>query len=243
MALKAPTWPCRVLTLSIFFIVSFLCFWTGRLQFGSGQERRRLAASIVREQIGFLTQWQPDIKLLSRESGWPDDFLLLGNWLVVQLASSSEPKTILRQLIALSRDRSYSRTLRNSINRWSDALGRWSELKKSVFKFDPTYILQEARILHFEAMGLQKIGRQYDGVALYTQTILLLAKFIEKNANDSYIPEALFLLGDSMIRLRHVLPSSIRSDRILNLCSELYPESIWGQQANLVWRSESLNGG
>ena len=134
----------------------------------------------------------------------------------------------------------HSRAMEVSLGRWRDGLRRWTNEMHSR-SLSPDELIQEGRSHYFEAAGYNKIGRRYDGTVLQLWTISLLTRFIAKRPFDPQVPEALFMLGVEYLNLGQALPSMMRGDRILNLCSELYPDSFWANRSNGVWREAVSN--
>ena len=202
------------------------------------RERGHLVASIVHEQAVAFQQENISDKVLDDLDKWPDDFLSLKNWVVIQTWRTGDPGQVSHRLRLISNRHSYSPVLRTSLRRWSEALTRWASESDHPEQMSPDELIQDARHRYFEASGYQKIGRQYDAAVLYLWSAAFLNRFVQTAPDDSRVPEALFILGEAYLRLQHALPTPIRSDRILNLCSELYPDSIWASRADALWKDE-----
>lgn len=209
------------------------------LDYQQSHERGRLVVSIIREQKSLLAQLPEPHEDFKKNKGWPDDYMALQSWLILQLAKNAQPAEADLRLSQVSDQRSYSPVLKASLDRWSQAFQRW-EVSRSIASQNlrtPEQLMEEARTRHFEATGFYRIGRMYDATALYLWSIELLSNFIESNPLHRDVPEALYLLGAAYFRFRGVIPNSVRSDRILNLCSEVFPETIWSERARAIWRN------
>ncbi len=224
--------------------------WKNYEEYVRVRELGGFAASVVREQSDSLLQIsrrrlsskpQP-----SRPSGaWKEDAPELAQWLVTSSIVSSDPGKTLSELKRILRESKLTPSMHASMERWSEALGRWSKLRipaaedsASAHSFE---LLDEnlhlARSRYFEAIGYEKIGRGYDASVLYLWVIDLLVPFTQRALSHPQLPEALFLLGAAYFHLRSRLPEGIRGDRILNLCLEVFPETVWAGQAGLLWRN------
>jgi hypothetical protein len=209
-------------------------------------ERSHLIASIVREEASALARIEDLEGRVRAEPGWPNDYLQLESWLIRQVFSGVSPAEISSRLGSLSAPHSYSSGMRRSLERWTYALDRWaaggvgSEVGLTRWRAPPELVL--GRTLHVEAEGYHSIGRDYDAAVLDLWTARALIAFVEKDPGAPEAPEALYLLGEGIFRLRHALNGSVRADRVLNLCSEFYPDSIWARQATSLWRSEIGHG-
>ena len=242
MALTRALKPVRLIAGSAIFVLVLILTIKSFQEFRRSQERGNLIASIVREHYSSLKdQVTPDDSIYSQK-GWPDDFLGLQTWLIFRLAQSSSPASVADELASLAQRHAHSPVMQTALNRWQSSLNQWSGMDHLFASMEGSALLEEGRLKHSEATGYRKIGRQYDAVAHYLWSAAFLHRFIEQNPDDAGIPEALYLLGDVFLRVRHALPAQFRGDRILNLCSELYPDSIWAGQAYALWRSEIGNG-
>jgi hypothetical protein len=211
------------------------------------QQKGRFVVSMVQEQVNALSESSSRLwgapAVWAPKSGWPDDFLALQNWIIQGAILGKDPDSLSHQLAQISHGRTISPTLSASIRRWQDGLVRWSRARAK-FKgsdIDPQDLLEEGRLRHHEAVGYDKIGRGYDATVLYLWSADFLRRFIAQAPLEAEVPEALYLLGQAHVRFRHAFPPSIRSDRFLNLCSELFPGTLWAKRANAVWRDEMRN--
>ncbi|MGZ3686997.1 MAG: tetratricopeptide repeat protein [Bdellovibrionota bacterium] len=202
-------------------------------------ERGDLVVTVLKEQEQVLRGMSREIPPSVELRGWPDDFIALQQWLILTLARDHNPAIAARRLEALEQDRSISPVLMTSLRRWRSTLQQWSGMALPV---SSESLLELGRLKHFEASGYRKIGRLYDGTALFLWSSTLLTRFIEENPGSKRVPEALYFLGINYLRLNYALPRVIRGDRLLNLCSEIFPNSIWAQQANEFWRKEMVHG-
>lgn len=207
-------------------------------------EKGRIASTIVRQQLIHLADGSSveSEAVLQNEAGWPDDFLTLQRWLIAKtLHGGRSPAAVAAGLEKLSAGHSFSTTLSISLSRWKKHLNDWEKhelSRNSTSQEEYTSGIQR----YMEAVGYQKIGRGYDASVLYLESISLLTQFIENAPNDIRVPEGLYFLGSAYLGIRHALDLSIRADRILNLCSELYPSSIWAKQATTQCSEENNNG-
>jgi hypothetical protein len=127
--------------------------------------------------------------------------------------------------------------MRVTLGRWSHSLLDWQkEFKVGGDRVHSEDLMREGKQRYFEAAGFRKIGRAYDATILNLRTISLLTRFIHQDPYSSSVPEALFMLGAAYAGLGHALPKKMRGDRILNLCSELYPDSLWADRSQTIWR-------
>ena len=196
------------------------------------RERGRLVSSIVDQQFhqlssGFGVTVHP-------EPITPD----LRRWLIQESFKPDETPGRLaakvRQMLRLhADDREFSPVIRQSLKRWVSSLQLWDqEIRQGAH----ANLLAEARQRYFEAAGYQKIGRSYDASVLHLWTIGLLTRFVDQNPFDARIPEALFMLGVAYLNLGHSLPPQMRRDRILTLCAEMYPDSLWASRSDAIWK-------
>lgn len=231
-------WRTLALSMSFFFIISFgllvVKFYEDSMR---ARERGRLTSSIVSQQF---RQIQADERTWgSRPSGKKraDGSVDLSPWMTRETFLESDPKVLLNNLKTQLRHRLSSQDEGISFKRWETDLGHW---RAERFSGDAE-VLSQARENYFQASGFSKVGRSYDATVLNLWTIRLLTDFIEKNSFDGQVPEALFMLGVAYRDLDHALPTGIRRDRILNLCSELYSDSLWANRANMIWREGASN--
>lgn len=118
------------------------------------------------------------------------------------------------------------------------ALNRAEASRRIIDDLPPEQLLSESRRVHAEAAGYLRVGRTYDAAALYVASVRSLVQFIEKNSTHRDVPEALFLMGEALARLRRVYPVSLKSESVLTLCMELYPDSVWAVRARMLRNGE-----
>jgi hypothetical protein len=231
------------------------------------RERGRLVESIVREQLNSLIK-QSEFTASDASSGLPrgKDSIALERWLILKtlnasgdisgMASGNAPENVsgpmsdkdksgnFQHLTSLLRSLSHEvpNGLRSSVNRWANTCESWADTlahkEMNLNGLSAHQLLVEGRQRYFEASGFEKIGRSYDAAALNLWTITVLSEFVEKYPYHPEIPEALYMLGDSYLDLGNGLPNQVKADRVLNLCSELYPDSVWASRANAIWQEQ-----
>ncbi len=99
-------------------------------------------------------------------------------------------------------------------------------------------IMTEGRRAHAQAVGYAKVDRNIDSAFLYVASARSLLMFVERFPTDTDVPEALFLIGKSLLGLRPYLSGSLRGDSVLSLCMELFPESVWATRSRMLWLEE-----
>jgi hypothetical protein len=206
-------------------------------------ERGRLVSSIVDQQYLELSGHSTQVatRVPSWVPKWNDDSLELKRWVVQEsFAKNANPAALASKLDLLSHAYSYSGPLEASLSRWKEVLARWAQNPENAITA-PDKLLEDSRQHFFEAVGYNKIGRPFDATILHLWTIGLLTRFIEMKPFDPGVPEALYMLGVSYLELGDALPHQMRGDRILNLCSELYPDSLWASRSNAIWRETYSN--
>jgi hypothetical protein len=234
--------PIRLLgvaCISAFFVIAIIGL-IGRP--GSSKERSRLLVSLLKEELSTLKNSPVDFHLLNSTRVWPDDFLLLESWVIQQIIHGASIEKTAQSLELLAAQHHYSRTMEVSLSRWNKALSSWAESRYMVSAHTPERLLEVGRQKHFEADGFQRIGRKYDAAILYLWSGTHLAQFVELNPESPDVPEALYLLGNCFLKLRHAFPTSLRMDRMTSLVSDLYPNSVWSRKASILWQEEMLNG-
>ena len=205
-------------------------------------ERGQLVSSIVEQQFHDLSSGSQagNFRRVSLES-WRDDSLELKQWVFQQsLKLPGGPAATSRRLENLDQTRTHSTSMQISLKHWQSALRRWAAAEKHK-RFASEDFLKVARQTFFESAGLRKIGKSYDATVLYLWTISNLTRFIDSNPYDGKVPEALYMLVVAYMDLGHSLPTKMHGERILNLCSELYPDSFWANRSNGVWREAASN--
>jgi hypothetical protein len=213
------------------------------------RERGRLVESIVREQLNSLAA-QSAVTFRETASGLPraKSSEELERWVIFRtLAGSRNFHQLTSLLRSLSHDQSVPASLHISIKRWANTCENWGHTATRNFiemsGLAANQLLVEGRQRFFEASGFQKIDRSYDAAVLNLWTIAVLSEFVEKYPFHPEIPEVLFMLGESYLNLGKGLPAQVKADRVLNLCSELYPDSVWASRANSIWKEQfSVDG-
>jgi hypothetical protein len=218
----------------------FLRFLT---QYRSSQERGRLIVALLNEQEAQLKGLTFKQDYLAGRNVWADDEPALKSWLVMQAVQGETPEQLAKDLKKISQGKYYSSTLKTSLTRWNSVLARWGRWRAKPQsaadeKGDSDSLMEEGRRRYFEARGFQKIGKSYDSVPLYLWAMESLSRYIRENPQADEVPEALFLLGSTYIRFRQNFPSKVRGDRILNLCAEFFPGSVWAKKSNTLWQEE-----
>lgn len=208
-------------------------------ELGRPRERGILVAGMVREQLQTFSQAQSPAPVLSNLHSWPDDFVLLQSWLILKTLKERNPDSVVSGLKSISHGKRFSSQLRTTLDRWNEAMGRWSRSRRAIASPVPSDLLMDGRQSYFEGVGYRKIGRSYDGTPYFLWAIDSLTRFIETAPADARVPEALYLLGASYFNLRNAIPENLRSDRVLHLCSEFFVDSIWTTRANSLWRNGS----
>lgn len=233
-----------VLLIVITFAASALClrYFT---HYRGSQERGRLIAALLDEQSRELKRISPSNEKLLSQRFWADDDPALRNWLILQAIHETPPEEILASLGKMTQGRYYSPVMKTSIARWTSALSRWGRSRSIQLSREsgagPDEWFHEARSRYFEARGLQKIGKGYDALPLYLWASDYLTRFIKERPHSVDVPESLFILGSTYMRFRQSFPANVRGDRILNLCAEFFPGSVWSKRSNLLWQEEMKN--
>jgi hypothetical protein len=237
MSFLASAKPARIIGLVAFAML--LVFGGSRFydEFRHSHEEGRFVSAVVQEQLASLSRLDDSTVLLRRSAGWPDDFLALQNWLLVTMLNKADPNEAQLTLSELSRNRAVSPVMRASLRRWQESLARWAGSPPQELQSAPA-LLEEGRKLHHQAIGYARVGRPYDAAPLFLWSATLLARFIEREPESAQVPEALYLLGASTLQFKQVIPGNIRPDRILNLCQEFYPHTVWAERAEELWRRE-----
>jgi hypothetical protein len=219
-----------------------LCFALVRTgsELRRSHEKERLIRSVVRQyslQIATL-DWNEDGADLIKP--WPNDFLLLEKWLALQVSRNNPPLEIRRHLFEMQKlQPQLSPSMQTSLARWYETLERWSREPRPI-PIEGQDALRRGRQKYFEARGYAEIGRAYDAAVLFLWSASWLVKAVETGRQDFEYPEALYLLGDIYMTLRHSLPEGFHGEQLLSVCSDLYPSSIWASRANAA---QHLGGG
>jgi hypothetical protein len=209
------------------------------------RQRSRLAASIVQEQGNLLFHEQAGTVSFTPTpesvSGYMEA-IPLRRWVIEKFAETNrDPRAVSKDVEKMLSRSKNSPQLMASLKRWQATLDRWSagfsSARDGLQSSRALTLLLEGRQHYFESAGFRRIGKSFDGTILDLWTITVLSKFVEKYPLHPAVPEALFMLGDEYFSLGQALPDNTKSARILNLVSELYPDSVWASRANAVWKS------
>jgi hypothetical protein len=214
-------------------------------------QRARIVASIVREQGNILFHEPAGTASTLRENEEGKvDVAPLCRWIIERFsASNTDPRIVSRDLKIFLSHTKNPPEIQVGLNRWQAALDRWSsgvsagisDGSEDFMDSAPLSLLMEGRQHYFESAGFRRIGKSFDGTVLNLWTISLLSAFVEKYPLHPAVPEALFMIGDEYLNLGRALPKNAKNDRILNLVSELYPDSVWSSRAIAVWKSEHIH--
>jgi hypothetical protein len=209
------------------------------------RQRARLVVSIVQEQDATLFHEQAGTAapLMAVHEDESKEVIPLRRWIIERFAASkNDPRVVAKDLDKILNQSNRSPLVLTALKRWQVTLDRWSsgmsENSEDAKSPRALILLIEGRQHYFESAGFRRIGRSFDSTILDLWTISLLTKFVEKYPLHPAVPEALFMMGDEYLSLGNALPSEVKSDRILNLVSEFYPDSIWASRANAIWKSE-----
>jgi hypothetical protein len=217
------------------------------------RQRGRLVASIVQEQGNILFQDQSSGAALAAQREQASDPDFLRRWMIERFAATqNDPRVVSRDLQRVIGHSQESPFVLASLKRWQSTLNRWgTEFSSSSYASGDSrddlknshalMLLIEGRQHYFESAGFRRIGKSFDAAVLDLWTISILSKFVEKYPLHPAVPEVLFMLGDEYLSLGSSLPEKAKSDRILNLVPELYPDSIWASRANAVWKSGQVH--
>ena len=222
-SLKSPLLQSSVLALFCIFIGSLIIRSTS--DYNHSKERGRFVLSILkqdRKELALKQYMERDLSQATTKDLLP----ILQVWLVKQLLIKSPPQmaSVHRRLIALEIEKP---EIRVSLQRWESGLARWMNSEARNPNRTLRDMLNDGRIMYNQATGYRNIGREVDATVLYLGSFDLLSRYIEASPTSPEVPEALFLLGMTRLRLSKSLPACMRSNRLINLCVELYPDSIW----------------
>jgi hypothetical protein len=194
-------------------------------------DRSRLIATIAREQDRLITNSSPNS---------PKN---LNQWILNQWFRYRTPSRLIQVVEEAALQNSSEKP---QLERWKSVLSEWSAESNLELKVDEqtssqvpsSRLLSTGRLHVFRAEGERRAGAVGDASLQYIWGIYLLSQYVERAPSSESIPEALYLLGVSYLALRDSLPNGIRGDRLINLCAELYPGTIWGREATRVWKEE-----
>jgi hypothetical protein len=235
----------RIVGVSLFALALTFVLVKFYVEFRNASQRGKVVASVVHEQASSLRRLEMSRDQVREQRVWPDDFSALQYWVVLDLAREGDPEGTRRRLIELTQGHEVSPVLRTSLDRWNSHLTEWSRVnfRRGATLLDSDELIRQGRRRNYEATGYRKVGRLYDATVLYLWSADSLSRYIELNPTSAEVPEALYLLGEAHIHFRNVLPRSFRSDRLLNLCSEFFPSTVWAQRSNRIWNEELKGGG
>jgi len=229
----------RALGIGTFFLLLSFALLNGLNSMRRASERSHVVQAAMAQQYSQLLLSGPSVDeayiLVRAQAGWPDEYINLQRWLIIDLARHQSPVDTLQRLDKLVRGHLISPVLQTSIDRWRSSLRAWAEQPGGLA---PEMLIHQARRRFFEASGYQKIGRQYDATVLYLWAGSLFQRYVGLRPQGHDVAEVLFHVGASLMRLRHAISSVKGSERLLKLCAELYPSTIWAEQAISFWRLE-----
>jgi hypothetical protein len=213
-------------------------------EYRRSHQEGRFVSRIVQEQLLTIRNMGTQGAVLQAAQEWPDEYSSLQTWLVATALKARDPAKVRAELNELIGDRLVSPALRASLNRWNGVLESWANFKdeQQNAHVRASVLLSEGRKHHHEAMGYVKVGRAFDATPLLLWSVTLLSEFIDRDPTSRFVPEALFLLGEDTLQFKRAIPGASRPDRILNLCGEFFPESIWAERAEQLWKSEMTRG-
>ena len=215
----------RGAALLAFCIFMFALIFRSYIDYSHSKERGRFVLSILKQDRKELTLAH---YLAGDFPQATDNLPQLQVWLVKQLLTKSPIQT--RQVTArLMEFKTAKPEMEVSLHRWRTGLLHWTNSENRSPARTQEDTLKDGRLLYYEATGYLKIGRELDATVLYLRSFDLLSRYIESSPTSPDVPEALFLTGVSKLRLSKALPIGVRGNRLLNLCVELYPDSIWAR--------------
>jgi hypothetical protein len=199
------------------------------------QEKGRLVQSLVRQYGLLLASPVPSQDLSQLSMPWPDDSLVLSRWLSNQISRNRTPIEIRAGLLKMQRSQPpLSPVMQTSLGRWHESLEKWSTESQNGVRLSREEALRKGRRRYLEARGYADVGRVFDASVLFYWAASWLTRAVEGQNSETEFSEILYLLGDIYMTLRHSLPEQIQPERLLYVCSDLYPSSIWASRANAV---------
>jgi len=197
----------------------------------SSRQRGTLARSIIRGQFELLKNLRPlSSEIVQNES---QQSILVKSLFSAYLINQSL-KEVLSTLDSTFKQESF----RNRVKEVEDgkrALVQFLELDEPL---DLHELLDIGRGYYYQAVALEKLGKQTASKVYYLISAHALIRFLYSDPSHIDIPEVLFFVGTSFLKFRDFVPSHARIDRILNLCDELYPNSLWAERARSSWNRE-----
>jgi hypothetical protein len=216
--------------------LGFAVFWAVSWILSEGRpskQKARIVQTLVRQERSRLAHSVPQSGLGALYRPWPDDSLVLENWLSIQSARDRTPGEILNSLLTMeNRQTALSQGMRETLQHWSDALQLWSSEAEPAPSTVPEEALKRGRLHFLQARGYSDIGRTYDATVLYLWASYWLDRAVDTARSDTDFPEILYLLGTIYLTLRHSVPAPFHGEKLLYVCSDLYPSSIWASRAN-----------
>jgi hypothetical protein len=213
-------------------------FWISLDQLRFASNRGRFVVAVVRDSLQSLQHLPDPAPLILSQRGWPDGFLSLQTWFIREAFLGTSPQDLRLRLNDMSEGRMMSSTLRMSLQRWDTALDRWERVRSTRDTTLPDSLLVEGRTVYHEADGYFRQGYSYDATVHYVWAIRALSRFIEFNPIHMSVPEALHLTSEALLRVRQALTGPLRSGRLIHLCVEQYPDTVWATLSRSLWREE-----
>jgi hypothetical protein len=237
--------PLRQVVLSILCLI--VCFIVIRMVSDAhrSREKERLIRSMVRHHQLSLAQNRISGLGVAAQKSWPNEFPMLESWLVSHLAAGTAPGRIRTELDSMRRLQGgrLPEGMQITLSRWDDALRRWEAETHQPRPTTAADALQRGRTRYLEAKGLSAIGRSYDATVLFLWAREWVDRSIDLEGAAQHLPETLYLLGEIFVTLRRSMPKQFHGDQLLNVCSDLFPSSIWASRANAVWQTSMIEPG
>jgi hypothetical protein len=212
-------------------VVFLLGCWKYAGEVQGAKRKGRFAATILEYQLESGLQYFKQKRVFPEKL--TDDSPDLQKWLLYDLVRNRKPAATALRLENQIRGKALSSVMSLAISRWKDALLAWERDKDRVASGS---YLDAGLSLYEEAAGYDRIGLSYDATVTYLRSVYALLLFVEQSPNRVEVPQAIFLIGSALLKLKSVLPDDVNPDRILNLCIELYPNSIWASRAHAMRR-------
>lgn len=174
---------------------------------------------MVREQLNELSRVQARVG--------PVDSVAYQQWLVREWFVTRNPTVLSDRLEKFAQAQAHplSPDVELLISRWQLSLRRWADVS------DQLAPLEEGRLRFAESAGFTRLGRLGDAAVYRLRAALVLSDLILNQPGTEELPEALYLLGVLYLDFGGALGDQIRADRILRLCSDLFPGTIWGARS------------
>jgi len=191
------------------------------LEYSNSQHRGHLASVLVSQQLAVLAGPRVQHATVDNQQ--------LQKRAISELLSGADPSAVLSSLASPPLPPS-------TMTRWQSALMEWAKTPSARLSNDE--LLREGRHHYYEATGYERSHLTDDAKILFAWSAVSLVEFIRRAPAHKDLPEALFLLGTDIFRIRSALPEDFRADRIIYLCVELFPESVWADKAHELWMNE-----